>query len=603
MTTSILRDKDQLINQVVGLDFEDVRANLVNFLKAQDRFTDYDFEGSNLSVLIDLLSYHSASNKFYINALVSESFLPTAVNREAVVARAKQVGYRPRSTRSAIAFLKLDLEYTASGAPPSFVLIPVGTKFNTSISGQRAVFQTTREYTAPALSLGSKFYEVEVAITEGFQLTQETLLNADNIDIPIQITNVNVDTTTLRVEVLQSASSVDGLTYALSDNITKLSSTSNVYFLEEIENLRYQINFGDGVLGRSVSAGNRVRISYLVSRADEVNGASVFSLSTAIPLFKVSLEVLSNAAGGAPIEDIPSIKVNAPLLHQTQQRSVTAQDYASIVKNNFPYVRSISVWGGEDNIPVALGYVFMAILPTFGAIRLSEQQKAEIENFLYRDFSVLAINPIVVDPDFLHINVRTTIKYDPLTAVNIGQLETNARNAILAFNTTFFNFGEYFRFSKLVKVIDSADAAIRNSLSEVQIERRIQFNNQSTQDYSIEFFNQIKPRSLTSLQFSYTAGITSYNNAQLFDNGVGVVGVGILTGVVFTVVDADVGDIDYMTGRLVLEDFVVDQVTATQPFEILRILTSPSVDDIYGARSAILIIDEASVRVTAISDG
>jgi len=510
---AITRDREQLINAVASLDFFDIRSNIQTFLQSQTQFTDYNFEGSDLSVILNILAYYTFYKGIYLNSHISEMFLSTAVQRAAAVARAKQEGYVPSSVRSSSAGLTLNLISTAA-SPPSAIDVPRGTRFTVQQNGQRYNFSTQQDYSALPLLANPSVFSIPIIITEGQLITQSVDITTDNILESITLTNQNIDTSTISVIVYPTESSLTGSIYNLPQDFVAIDSSSNVFFLEEVENLQYNIYFGDGILGRALASGNVVDISYLVSSGTAANGASTFALSTPIPNASLSnvsgypgIVVTSVAASGAPIETVESIKINAPLLWQSQQRAVTTIDAEAIVKDNFNYIQAISVWGGQDNVPVALGYLFICILPQ-GAepTLLTSEQKTAIETLLNGRYSVLCIQPVVVDPDFVFIDVDTTVIYNSLLTNNPGAVASAVQSTILAYGTTLLNFGDYFKYSPLGTLIDKSDPSITNSLTTISLEKRVTFSTTTMNSYLMNYYNPIKPLTISSTLFTYTTG-------------------------------------------------------------------------------------------------
>lgn len=604
--TSIIRDKDQNVNQIVGLDFFAIRANLQSWLKSQSQFSDYNFSGSNLSALLDLLAFNTHYMGFYLNAAISEAYLASSTQRTSAVAIAKELGYTPRSTRSATATIVVIVKAN-TGSPP-FITIPAGTKFISSIGGASYTYVLVKSVLAYPNQLNPDLYTATLEITEGSLIGQTTLITADNLDDDI-VLNQNIDTNTITVNVYPTSAS-DPVLYSAYSGSETLTSSSKVFFIEETDNLQYAIHFGDGILGQKLAVGNVVSVTYLVSSGEAANGANTFSLASVIPDGTLSTDsgypgiiTVVSATGGGPIEDVPSIKFTAPLSSQTQRRTVTPVDYQNLIKQKFSFVKSLAVWGGELNDPVALGYVFISIFPTDGPVLLSETQKYDIETYLAQHFSILNIRPVVVDPQYLFINVSVKLRVDPSASLSVASLESDVIETILGFNQTLINFNSYFRYSKLVTAIDATSPAITNSLASIQIERRLEISNQYAQDYAFKFFNEVQPNSFRTTNFTKTISSVSYTQAYLVDDGTGAIDLKYTDsfGVVYTLA-SDVGTINYATGDVILDDFYVDQVSATSSVENITFRAIPVAFDVYSVRNGILVIDRDSITVTAVPD-
>lgn len=607
---NITRDKDQLVNQITGLDFFTIRARLENWMKSQEQFTDYNFAGPNLSALLDLLSFNTHYMGFYANSIVSEAFLSTGVQRAAVVSKARDRGYLPRSTRSATASIIVNLESTAGELP--FITIPAGTKFTSNSGGTRYTYvllKTVLAYPVTVSNSPTGIYSAHLEIVEGTLITQTNVITADNVEDPIELANQNIDTSTISVQVYPTSTS-NPILYSLFDGSFTLTASSPAFFVEEIDNLQYSIHFGDGILGVKLESGNIVSTSFLVSSGALANGAVSFSISSALQDGKLSTNpsypgiiTISPSSGGNSIEDIKSIKFNAPLSFQAQRRTVTPIDYQSILKDKFSFIKSMAVWGGEKNDPIALGYVFLSIFPTAGPILLTESQKYDIETYVSNKFSILNIRPIVVDPEYLYITIDTKLKINPNANNPLSSLEQSVIDTILNFNSTLVNFGSYFRYSKLVTNIDNTSSAITNSLTTVRVQRKLNISNQFSQNYSFKLFNAIIPNTFSSSTFAFTSGIVTYPQAFFADNGSGTINL-VYRNTLGTIVTiaSSVGTVNYASGDVTLTSVKVDQVNPTSAVEIVSFSAKPESDDIYSIRNGILVIDQSGITVSASAD-
>lgn len=594
-----LKSNNQLVTNITELDFNSIKEGIITYLKSQDRFKDYDFAGSNLNEFIDVLAYNTHYNAFYLNMVASEIFLSTAIKRESVVARARPLGYVPTSVRSATMVGNITLEYdTAAGPNPAQIVIPARTRFSADLLGVKYTFQTDMAYTAVPSS-GNFYVANDVTFAEGRFFAYRKLIGTSDIDNGVSIPNLNVDTSKLTVKVFQSESSTVADVFTDAGKEIDIDSTDSVYFLSETDSLKYVIRFGDGIVGRAISPGNVVQIEYYIASGSVANGVSALSPLDPIANTKsVEVQVTSPASGGAEIETIESIKNNAPLAFQAQRRAVTAKDFVAVIVSNFSGIDTITAWGGQDNVPVALGNVFISIKPV-ARETLTDSEKFAIEKFLMDDYANVTVLPVLVDPDFLYIRMNTRIKYDLRKNTSATVIENDVRAAIRSiFSVEFKQFGNYFRYSRLVRAIDSANPAITNSLTRIEIEKRVRVSNTTVGDYLVRFFNPIKPGTFSSVLFSYTSF-----PAYLLDNGIGSVSVyRKVDGVDVPIVGgANIATIDYERGEVLFSSFVVDPVSSST-LETIRVFAEPSTEDVFGVRNLVISADDSTILLTSSVD-
>ena len=362
--------------EISELDFDGIKANLKNFLSQQDEFRDYDFEGSGMAVLLDMLAYNTHYLGFNANMLANEMFLDSADLRASVVSKAKQVGYTPTSSIAPTAVIDVVVN-NASGAS---LTMSRGTQFSTTVNGTAYNFVNNADLSITPVDGVYKFSNVD--IFEGTYLNFKYTVNTSDTDQRFIIPNDNVDTTTLTVKVQESSSDSTTNTYTLATGITGLDSTSKVYFLQEVENGRYEVYFGDGVLGKAVADGNIIIMDYINTNRTEANGATTFTLNGSIGGFSTAtVTTVSNASGGADPESITSIKYNAPRDYTSQDRAVTADDYKVLVKSLYANAQAVQVYGGEDAETPDYGKVYISIKAKSGA-NLTETTKSSIEQVL-----------------------------------------------------------------------------------------------------------------------------------------------------------------------------------------------------------------------------
>ena len=374
------------------LDFENIKSSLKRFLSNQTQFKDYDFEGSSMAVLLDLLAYNTHYLAYNANFVANEMFMDTAQLRSSVASLAKLVGYTPNSARAPIADLKLVI----NDATGSTVTIPAGTKFSSSIDGLTYTFVTVGDHVVQPVD--GVYTAQSLNVYEGTYVSYNYTFDSSDIDHRFLIPSDRADSTTIKVAVQNSASDVTTATYNKATSITELNGDSKVYFLQEAEDGQYEIYFGDGVIGKKLADGNIISISYVVTNKTEANAATTFSLQGSISGFTdVTITVNSSAQGGAEPESLQSIKTSSANFYASQDRAVTVEDYKSKTKQLYANVQSVSAWGGEDNDVPFYGRVYISILPTSGS-NLTESTKSRIITDL-KKYSVASVTPVIVDPE------------------------------------------------------------------------------------------------------------------------------------------------------------------------------------------------------------
>ena len=594
--------------EISQLDFDGIKDNLKTFLSQQDEFTDYDFEGSGMNILLDVLAYNTHYLGYNANMLANEMYLDSADQRSSVVSLAKQVGYTPRSATSS----KARINVLMNNATGSTVTMSRGTKFSTTVDETNYSFVNNADV---SISPSDGVYQFsDLDIFEGTYLNYKYTANTSDIDQRFIIPNNNVDTTTLTVKVQESSSDSTTNTYKLASGVTNLDSTSKVYFLQEIENGRFEVYFGDGVLGEAIADGNIIILDYITCNRDEPNGATSFTLSGTIDGFAdVTITTQGVAAGGDAPETIKSIKYNAPRDYTAQDRAVTADDYKVLVKSLYANAQSVQVYGGEDAATPDYGKVYVSIRAKSGS-NLTELTKANLVQSL-KSFAVASVTPVIIDPETTFITLETTFKYDSsLTTKDVSTLETNVIEAITGYNTdTLENFTGVFRYSAVGQTIDSADTSILSNITKVKMYKYITPTLSSGLKYTLSFNNAFyNPHSghnssaggiVSSTGFKINND-SSTNEHFLDDDGAGNIRVYYLSGTVRVYTDSSFGTIDYTTGEIILTSANitsisnVDGAASTQ----IRVTTIPSSNDIIPVRNQVLEIDTANSTITGSVD-
>ena len=472
---------------VTELDYDQIRANLKTFMQNQTELVDYDFEGSALSTLIDVLAYNTFYNAFNANVQANELYLDTAQVRNNIVSHAKSLGYLPRSRTSP--FADLDVTVNSPSGTPSSLTVSRGTKFSSTINNKKFNFVNLESKTISPVNGVYKFSSLR--INQGTLKTFTYTVDDSDTRQKYEIPDTNVDTNSMVVKVFPNAASSNSDIYSLVSNIVNVSGTSEVYFLQEGLDGKYEIYFGDNSFGKKLAAGNVVSIEYLVTDGVEANNATSFALEGNIQgNTNVTLALVNKAAGGAAREDIESIRFNAPLSFLSQNRVVTADDYSTIIKNQYANAETVSVWGGEENDPPEYGKVFVSVKPK-NAATLTASEKAFIRDSILKPKNIVSITPELIDPTFLYIKLGVFVKYDPnLTSLTAGELTQKVRQVISDYNdTNLKKFDGVFRHSQLLGEIDNADTSILNSTCNVSIQKRLTPTLNQALKYTINFDN------------------------------------------------------------------------------------------------------------------
>ena len=590
------------------LDFDGIKDNLKTFLAQQDEFRDYDFEGSGMNVLLDVLAYNTHYLGFNANMLANEMFLDSATQRSSVVSLAKKVGYTPRSASASKATIDV-LVNNGSGAS---ITMARGTQFTTTVDGTAFNFVNNSAVSITPVDGVYKFSNLD--IFEGTFLNFKYTVNTSDTEQRFIIPNDNVDTNTLTVKIQNSSSDSTTNTYTLGQGITGLDNTSKVYFLNEVENGRFEVYFGDGVLGKAVEDGNIVILDYVVCNRDAPNGATSFTLSGNIGGFtNVTITTVDNAAGGDSPESIKSIKYNAPRDYTSQDRAVTAEDYKVLVKSLYANAQSVQVYGGEDAATPDYGKVYISIKAKSGS-NLTELTKESLVASL-KSFAVASVTPVIIDPETTFITLTTTFKYDSnLTTKDASTLATNVLNAISNYNSnTLENFTGMFRYSEALNVIDEADTSILSNITKVKMYKFITPTLNSALKYTISYNNAIyNPHSGHA---SGTGGVVSSsgfkinddnstNEHFLDDDGEGNIRVYYLSGTTRIYTSTSFGTINYTSGEIILTSANITSISNVDGAASTRIkvTVTPDSNDIVPVRNQVLSIDTSNSSFSASID-
>lgn len=583
---------------VTELDFADIKNNLKNFLKQQTEFNDYDFDGSGLNVLLDVLAYNTHYNALNAHYSLNESFLDSAQIRGNVVTRAKLLGYTPRSVLSPRAKVDIVVTKPNSGVIPTVLELTKGTKLNTVVSGEE--FQYVVLENQQATLSGSTWTFNDVIIVEG--TTRELKYRVDN-DIEnqkFQLSDYDADTSTLRVRVQANEESTAFDVYTKFESLKGIDSTSKVYYLQENPSGYYEVYFGDGVTGFKPTNNNIVTIDYVITKGKESNGANSFTMVDEIGGYdNIAVTLDTAAAGGADEETMESIRFNAPLTFISQNRAVTADDYAAIIKKEFSNIDSISTWGGEDNDPPDYGRVYVCIKPLL-ANTLTTAEKTNITGAILKGKNVVSITPQIVDPNFTYLELDVNFKYNPnLTDRSSVELQSVVRDTITDYNFNNLNkFDGVFRHSQLTRNIDNSDPSILNTTVRPRMFQYITPLNNADNNFSLSFSSPFY-QSGSSTAFLMSSSAFKINNVDHFfgdepiaDSTKRNVIVYKVVNQVNTTVIADAGEIDVDKGTIILNKFRPD--TTAQ----IKITVLPNSLDLAPKRDQLISIDNNFVVIT-----
>ena len=582
---------------VTTLDFDDIKTNLKTFLSGQSEFQDYDFEGSAMSVLLDVLAYNTHYNALYNNLAINEMFLDSARKRNSVVSLSKMLGYSPRSATCSTATITLTVSAPASGV--TTLTLPAYTPFNTTIDGANYTFYTTGSITVTSSTGIFVFQNLE--IIEGTPLTYNTTVDTNTRYI---IPNSDIDLNTLTVRIQESQTSSVYTTFAKADTLIGVDSTTKCYWVKEIDNSLYEITFGDGNLGMQLDQGNIVHMNYFVSSLDAPNSAIQFSYggSTLIPSAQITVTTLGAAANGAAAEDIDSIRFNAPRMYASQNRCVTPDDYKSIVYSLFSDAASVTCWGGEDNNPPVYGKVYICIKPK-DADKLTTTQKSQLIASILQSRNVVSVVPVIVDPEYINIAVTTTVYYnEQATAKTASDIAGIVTNTINAYNVNELDrFDGVFRFSKLSKLIDNSDPAITNNITTILLRRALIVRYNTSAQYLLNLINPIwnsgQPEESFKSTGFYIAGSDQIH--YLDDDGVQYVRLFRYgTNGIKIIVNPTIGNIDYTNGVVDIKNL---NITALADVD-LELSIRPLSNDVVSALTQIAHIAPEHLKVTAIPD-
>ena len=585
---------------LVGLDFDNLKRSLVTYLKSQQQFKDYDFAGSNMNVLLDVLSHNTFKNAFYLNMVASEAFLDSAQLRQSVVSHSKELNYIPRSARSA----KATLRYQFSNTAVSSIEIPRGTTYTTTVGFNLLTFITSER---KIVSSTTGDFDFTLDIYEGQYVTDTFLVDENFVDQRFILTNENIDTTSITVKVFEN-DGTDIIDYTFTPTLLDIKSSSRVFFLQPAEKNKYEIVFGNDILGRKPKNNAIVAVEYRVTRGELGNEAEKFTLAEDIAALRNVTPTLYSennqsvtSMGGAAEESIESIKFNAPRHFQIQERAVTSSDYEVMMKQKFPEINAISVYGGETVSPPRYGKVFVAVdISNVDGVPTSK--KTEYYNFL-KSRTPLSIDPIITEPEILYYSVNSTVKYNiNVTDKKDEDIKSLVTTAVKTYNTTYLNdFNSTLYYSRLISDIDDADPSIVSNDTYILLYKKIKPTIGTSQSFVINFYthllgtNELENRhsveaihSIRSTPFTFNGDLVTFG-----DDGNGAITIAKTVGNTHTIA-ARVGTVDYETGKVAINNVTIEGFLG----DSIKIYALPKDKDVASSKNIILTVEDNEIKIT-----
>ena len=600
--------------QFTNLDFDQIKIQIKDYLRANSNFTDFDFEGSNFSVLIDTLAYNTYISAFNANLVVNESFLDGATVRENVVSLARNIGYIPRSKSAAKAHVTFSVPTTTTS---DFItleagLVCLGRQDNTSYR-----FSTPQDITGSVINGVAQFGTAEkpIKICQGSYLTRQFLVDT-SVDQRFILDNPNIDTSTITVYVKGINDTGLGIEYKKVDNILNISKTSEIFLLQEVQDEHYELLFGDGYFGKEVENNAVISVRYIITDGQSGNGPSVFDFQgnfvdqsnvRVIPTASVPVTTVQKAQNGGEIENVSSIKYFAPRLYSAQYRAVTSRDYEAIIQSIYPNTDSVAVVGGEELTPPQFGTVQISIKPKNGTY-VSDFDKQNILNKL-KQYSIAGINQKIIDLKVLYVELESNVYYNSAQVSNTDDLRTNIIDSLTKYSKDIDmnRFGGRFKYSKILQLIDRVDNAITSNITKVKIRRDMKVLIGQFAQYEICFGNRfnVKPNGLniksTGFKLSGESSVvyfTDVPNANLMKGVISVVKINSNGEKV--IVARDAGIVDYMKGEVILNTLNI--VETDRPNNIIEIQAYPESNDVVGLKDLYLSFSISNSEINMIKD-
>ena len=607
-----------------SLDFDQIKDTLKDYLRSNSNFTDYDFEGSNLSSILDVLAYNTYITSYNANMISNEVFIDSATLRENVVALARNIGYVPRSRKSSKANINFTVE-AGTTPPPSTITLKKGPVASTgnAFGGSSYVFGITKDVTKPVIDGVAQFYDVD--IYEGSVVDQSFTFSTQNVNQRFILSNAGIDLDTLEINVRPTSTSSLKSAYTRQDSLfdsstgSTITGDSLIYYLQEIEDEQYEIIFGDGIFGKGLDDGNIIEASYVISNGPEGNGISNFAFAGKCTYTRNAVEntvtsgisLLTSelpSSGGELIESVDSVKKYAPQIYSTQNRALTSNDYEILIPNKiYPEAESISVYGGEELVPPQYGKVFISIKPRTGDF-VPNAIKENIKRDL-KKYAVAGIVPEILDLKYLFIETDSKIYYNTNLAPNAQFVSTTVLNNInkLSESAELNKYGARFKYSKFLKVIDQSQEAITSNITTVQMRRDLRLAVGQFAEYAIDFGNQFHISSMDGFNIrssgfrviDITPDVYLYDIPNT-DKKTGTINLFSLDspGSTTPIIErSNIGVVDYVKGRITLNPINITAGKEKDNQQILEISTIPESNDVIGLQDLYLQLDTTNVEM------
>ena len=596
-----------------NLDFDQIKTTLKNYLKANSNFTDYDFEGSNLSTILDVLAYNTYITSYNANMVANEVFIDSATLRENVVSLARNIGYVPKSRKAATSTVSFFVDTSNITPPPVSLTLHKGPIASTSGSfgNQSFVFSILEDITVPVFNNIASFDEIK--IYEGVLLTSNFTYNPRNPNQRYILPNSGIDTDLISTIVRPNETSTISVKYNLQNSLFNVNSESEVYYIQEIEDERYELIFGDGVFGKALEDGNYIQVSYIVSNGDGGNGISQFTFSGRLSYTRNSItyNITSGISllttglislGGESIEPVESIRKFAPRIYASQNRALTSNDYETLIPAKiYPETESISVFGGEELIPPQYGKVFISIKPRTGDF-LPNLIKENIKLKL-KQYAVAGIVPEILDLKYLYLEVISNVYYNSNLAPSASNISSIVQSNALKYaeSTELNKYGARFKYSKFLKIIDDSHDAVTSNITRIQMRRDLRVVLNSFAEYSIGFGNQFHINSMNGYNIKSTAFRVSGISEEVYISD--IPDTNRSTGSIFmftvpnvssvnpTIIKRGIGRIDYIKGIVTLNPINVTSAKIKDGQSIIQISTTPQSNDVIGLQDLYLQLD------------
>lgn len=591
------------------LDFQLIKENLKTFLKSQDKFKDYNFDASSISMLLDVLAYNTGYNAFYLNMLASEMFLDSASLRESVISRAKHLGYVPRSVRTCRAVVDYEIFFSGGTNIPGNLILFDTQEFYSDVDGIRYTFYPS-ESTVFTKIAENRYKITNLELIEGKRFTHQYVV--DN-NAPMKqrfvIPNENCDTSTLKVSVKDSTASSNIKVYTFNDDILSATENDLYYYIQQYDSSLFEVMFGDGIIGKKPDSGNVVVLDYITSSGDAATGAKIFRTGALIgngnlsgnP--KDSFTIKIEAGGYADEESIESIKLLAPNSYDAQNRAVTKNDYETLIKRDVSLVDYVRVWGGEENDPPEFGKVFCAIKPKTGDT-LNLEDKTRVVNTFIKPRNLVTVDVVIVDPELIRLTLTCLVNYNSnKTQLSSDAIKSLVLDSIKKYRTeNILGFDSDFRYSVYSRYVDNADVSIVSNTSEVNIKYRVIPNLGIKNSFEIQLNNQIDTGDISNGISSVKSSTFLYNTslAYLADDGKGNISVYFFSqnSLSRVPIENNVGKVNYETGKITITNLLVSAISDS--INYIDFMIIPKVYDIIALRSQLLLIEDSDINITVV---